>query len=747
MEERPVLDRLATVVIRRRRLVLAVTGVLLGLAAVVGGGVANRLSAGGFTDPGVESSRAADVLEHTFGQGDPNVVLVVAAAGGVDRPADVRAGRALTARLADEPGVTQVVSYWTEPVAALRSHDGSAALVLARITGNDDRVADRVSALGPRYIGEHGPLTVHVGGVAEIYHEVNHQIRSDLARAEIIALPVTLALLLIIFASGIAALMPLAIAGVAVLGSFLALTVISELTPVSIFALNMVTALGLGLAIDYALFVVSRYREELASGRDVEDAIRVTLMTAGRTVVFSSMTVALSLAALLIFPLYFLRSFAYAGVAVTVLAGLGAVVVLPALLAVVGRRIDRYALRRRAPKPADVGFWHRVATAVMRRPLPVAVVVVGILVVLGLPFRLVSFGLPDDRVLPRSAQAHQASQLERHDFPGGLDNAISVVMPRTGTAPAADRVGSYATRLSDLPHVSRVEAATGTYAHGTRVAGPDATSARFAGPDAAWLRVVPSVYAYSDAGTALTRAVRAAPSPYPVLVGGSSAALIDTEHSIAARIPIAGLLIAVATFVLLFLFTGSVVIPIKALLLNLLSLSATFGAMVFIFQQGHLRGLVGDFIPTGHLDTTTPILMFCVAFGLSMDYEVFLLSRIREEYLRTGQTTSAVALGLERTGRLITAAAALLAVVFLAFSTSSITFIKLFGIGMALAVIVDATLVRGALVPAFMRLAGKYNWWAPAPLRRLHDRIGLSEDVGAVVPTASGPVDHQVPAR
>jgi RND superfamily putative drug exporter len=339
--------------------------------------------------------------------------------------------------------------------------------------------------------------------------------------------------------------------------------------------------------------------------------------------------------------------------------------------------------------------------------------------------------------------------LQRTAFPGGQDNEITVVAPKAGSVQSQQpRVSAYAAKLSALPGVTRVQAVTGTYANGRQVAEPDASSRRFATADATWLDVLPSVYSYSDAGTKLAREVRSTPAPFGVLVGGQSASLVDTEHSIAKLIPWAALMIAVTTIILLFLFTGSLVLPLKAIVLNLLSLTATFGAMVYVFQQGHLRWLVGDFTATGTLDTTTPILMFCVAFGLSMDYEVFLLSRIREQYVLTGDTRMSVAVGLERTGRLITAAAALLAMVFLAFSTSSVTFIKLFGIGMAIAVMVDATLVRGALVPSFMRIAGRLNWWAPKPLRKLHDRIGINEDVTILEPpSAVAPVEEPAGAR
>jgi RND superfamily putative drug exporter len=733
------LGRFGDVLVRRRRLVLVATLGFVLLAGLIGGKVADRLSSGGFTDPGVESSQASQTLKQTFNQGVPNLVLVTSSPRGVDDPAAVAAGRALTARLAREQGVTQVASYWTLPTGSgLRSNDGKQALVVARITGDDDTVADRITEIGPKYTGPDGPLTVRVGGIAEVYHEVNHQIRTDLARAEAIALPATLVLLVLVFGSGMAALMPLAIAGIAVVGSFLLLTAIAAVTDVSIFALNMVTAMGLGLSIDYALFMVTRYREELRAGRDVAAAIRVTMMTAGRTVIFSSLTVGLSLAALLIFPLYFLRSFAYSGLAITALACIGAVVVLPALLAVIGHRIDRFSFRRRPPKPDGTGAWHTIALAVMRRPIPVATVVVALLVLLGLPFAGVHFGLPDDRVLPPKANAHALGDIQRTAFPGGQDNEITVVAPSAGDVAALrPQISAYASRLSSLPNVTRVQAVTGTYVHGQLAAKPDASARRFATANATWLDVVPSVYSYSGAGATLARQVRATPAPFKVQVGGQAAELIDTEHSIAKRVPLAALLIAVTTIVLLFLFTGSVVLPLKAIVLNLLSLSATFGAMVYVFQEGHLRWLVGDFTATGTLDTTTPILMFCVAFGLSMDYEVFLLSRIREQYVLTGDTRMSVATGLERTGRLITAAAALLAMVFLAFGTSSVTFIKLFGIGMAIAVMVDATLVRGALVPAFMRIAGNVNWWAPRPLRRLHDRFGVSEDVSVLAPPST----------
>jgi putative drug exporter of the RND superfamily len=450
-----------------------------------------------------------------------------------------------------------------------------------------------------------------------------------------------------------------------------------------------------------------------------------SVASAGRTVVFSAVTVALSLSALLVFPLYFLRSFAYAGIAVVLIAAASAVVVLPALLATLDRRIDALTLFRLRPADATHGFWLRLAEVVMRRPVVAGGAVIVFLLVLGTPFLSIRFGLPDDRALPRSNPAQQASQLLRVSFPGNSTAALQVV--DTSQSVPARSLRSYAAALSRLDRVVSVQSAVGTYVAGERTDPPSPRVGAFSSRHGTWLQVNTGVEGESSVGEHLVERVRSVPAPAHFLVGGESAQLLDTEHSIGERLPLAALIVALAMFLVLFLFTGSVVIPLKAVILNLLSLSASFGAMVFIFQQGHLLFLVGHPIVTGTVDTTMPLLMFCVAFGLSMDYEVFLLSRIRETYLETGDNVRAVTVGIERTGRLVTAAAVLIAVVWLTFLTSGITFLKLLGLGMALAVIVDATLVRGILVPSFMRLAGTWNWWAPAPLRRWHDRYGLAE--------------------
>jgi RND superfamily putative drug exporter len=745
------LSRLGRFTVRRRRWVLVGTLIGVLVAGALGGGVFNRLSGGGFGDPGAESTRAEEVLEEVFGTGDPNIVLLVTAdEGTVDDPAVVAVGLALTEELSAEPGIEQAFSYWTLGSAPpLRSGDASQALVLARIGGDEDDVDAIVEELAPRYARDDGVVTVGVGGQAQVFRQVSTQVESDLQRAELITFPIVLILLVLVFGSVVAAGLPLAVAGIAVVGTLLMLFLLTLVTDVSIFAINLTTALGIGLGIDYSLFIVSRFREEMRGGLAPADAIVRTVETAGRTVLFSGLTVAISLSALLVFPMYFLRSFAYAGVAVVALACFGALVFLPSLLAVIGTRIDRLTLLRRPPK-AGTGAWHRIATFVMRRPWPIAVSIVALLLLLGTPFLGARFGLPDDRVLPESASSRQVQDQIRENFTSQEAAALSVVAVEAGP-PGPERdaaIDDYAAELSTLDGVARVDAATGSYLGGRPVAPPTAASARFEGADGTWLAVVPAVEPISAEGERLVEQVRATPAPFETLVTGPSAELVDSKDSITSRLPLAGAIIGIVTFVLLFLMTGSVLVPIKAIVLNLLSLTATFGAMVWIFQDGNFSGLL-DFTATGTLDTSMPILMFCIAFGLSMDYEVFLLSRIKEEHDRTGDNLASVAMGLERTGRIVTAAAAVLSVVFIAFATSGITFIKMFGVGMALAVLVDATLIRAALVPAFMRLAGDANWWAPRPLRRLYDRIGLHEapEPDALVVLPTGPVGSRPEER
>ena len=722
------LGRLAAVTVRRRKLILVAALLAVVISGAVGGSVAKDLSSGGFDDPNSESYKADQLLTERFGGGQPNFVLLVTAdAGTVDSPEAAERGRDITAQLSKEPGVSQAVSYWSLGGAPpLRSTDGRQALVLARIDGDEDTVNERVEELTPKYSAMGGGVTVGVGGFAEIFREVGETIEKDLAKAEGIALPITMLLLILVFGSVVAAGLPLGIGIVAIVGTMLVLRVVASFTTVSIFSLNLTTSMGLGLAIDYSLFVVSRFREELRAGREPHAAVIRTVETAGKTVAFSALTVAASLAALLVFPLAFLRSFAYAGIAVVLLAGVAAVVLLPALLAVLGHRIDSLVVFRRKPKEVGEGFWHNAAVVVMRRPLPIATGVIMLLLFLGAPFLGVRFGLPDDRVLPSSAPGRAVSDQIRANFNSNEANALSVVATGVDAKARSVEVGDYAGRLSNLDGVARVDAATGSYVDGRQVLPPTQIHARFASAAGTFVSVVPTVEPFSSEGERLVKDIRGTAAPFDVQTTGGAAQLVDSKESLFSKLPLAGLIIAVITFVVLFLLFGSLLVPAKAVVLNLLSLTATFGAMVWIFQDGNGSGLLG-FTATGMIDTTTPILMFCVAFGLSMDYEVFLLSRIKEEHDNGSDTVTSVAVGLERTGRIVTAAAALLSVVFIATATSDVTFIKLFGIGLTMAVLMDATLIRAALVPAFMRLAGNANWWAPPFLRRVHDRWGFSE--------------------
>jgi RND superfamily putative drug exporter len=738
------LSRLARLSTRRPWRVV-VAGILFVLVAgALGGGVAENLTTGGFEDPATETARAGEILDERFGTGIPNVILLVTATDGdVDSPDVAAAGRALTDELAAEAGVTGVVSYWSEGNAPpLRNHDGSRAIVVGRIDGDEDTVDERIEEIGPAFqrTGDGEPITVEVGGFAQVFHEVGTTIEEDLVTAEMIALPITLVLLVLIFGSLVAASLPLIVGVMSIIGTFLVLQILSGITDVSVYALNLTTALGLGLAIDYSLFIVSRYREELRAGHDPRVAVVRTVRTAGRTVAFNALTVAASLCAMLVFPVSFLRSFAYAGLAVAALAGVFSVVVLPAILALLGHRVNALTLWRRSITPPEEGVWHRIATIVMRRPVPVATAVVALLLVLGAPFLGLHLTQPDDRVLPPGSDGRVVGDVLRDEFDSAEAGALSVVTEDAAPLTTAE-TGAYAAELAALPGVARVDAATGTYCGegladqlgcepGQLVLGPE-TSERyggFTGDGGSYLSVVPSVEPLSPEGEDLVEAVRDTEAPAPVLVTGLAADLVDVNGSLFSRLPYALGLIALITAVVLFLMFGSVVIPLKAIVMNLLSLTATFGAMVWIFQEGHLSGVL-DFTATGGLAAAMPILMFCIAFGLSMDYEVFLLSRIKEEHDAGATNEAAVATGLQRTGRIVTAAALLMAVIFLAFATGHVSFIKMFGIGLTLAVLIDAFLIRGTLVPAFMRLAGEWNWWAPAPLRRFHDRFGISETV------------------
>ncbi|WP_172383015.1 MMPL family transporter [Streptomyces sp. MNP-20] len=728
-------ERMAELAIRRSRLVLIVATVVVALMGALGAGAFGKLLGGGFDDPASQSSRAREVIDEKFG-GETNLVLLVRASQGrVDDPAARRGGQALVADLKKERDLTNVVSYWDTNSPDLRSEDGGEALVLARVKGHDAEQQENAKGVIDTYAGTHkGGLTVKAGGSAGVSYEMGPQTEEDLVLAETIAVPLILLLLLVVFGTVVSALLPLAIALIAIVGVFAELYLVGSVTDVSVFAINLTTALGLGLGVDYALLMVSRFREQLAAGASVEDAVRRTMSTAGRTVAFSAATVAAALAALMVFPQYFLRSFGYSGVGVVVIAALATLFVMPALLTVLGHRVNSGRMPWAKPGRSGSGasMWGRLARTVMRRPALTALPVLVVLLAAASPLLGITFGTADERVLPEDARSREVATALRENFDGNDAAALHVVIDApVGRGP----LESYAVGLSALEGVARVEASTGVYADGkTTATGPG--NAALGRPGAQQLNVVTSLTPKSDAAKDLVEGVRtaAAPSGTRPLVGGADAELVDSNDSIGSRLPLAIGLIAVTTFLLLFLFTGSVVQPLRALVLNLVSLGATIGVMTWIFQDGHLSGLLG-FTPQP-METSMTVLMFCVAFGLSMDYEVFVTSRIKELHDLGADNESAVADGLGHTGRIVSAAAVLLAVSFFAFGTAEISFMQLFGLGSGLAILIDALAVRGVLVPAAMRLLGRSAWYAPRFLRAVHARFGLSEGGPAPAPAA-----------
>ncbi|XUL85505.1 MMPL family transporter [Streptomyces galilaeus] len=544
-----------------------------------------------------------------------------------------------------------------------------------------------------------------------------------------IAFPLTMIVLVLVFGSIVAACLPLAVAVVSMMLGFGVLWVMADLTALSVFVVSVVTLFGLGLAIDYSLLIVNRHREELRGGASPEQAIRTTMNTAGRTVLFSAITIALILVGLLFFPLEAVRSMGIGGMVTALLSALGALTVLPALLLRLGPRVEKGRVlgkRRdaRAGRGVESGFWHRLATFVMRRPVPVATVAIAFLLLLGAPFLGVRVGMPDERSMPASSEARQVATIIRTEFDSAEQNAAQVVLP--DVTQTDKNLPRYAAGLSKLPGVARVDGPTGSYVRGTLAVARTAAHGRFAMAGSSYLSVVPAS-GDPDAAQQLVHEIRARHAPFKTLVGGMAADSIDTTDTLLDRLPYALGAVMTAMLVLLFLLTGSAVLPFLALVLSALSLTATFGALVWIFQDGHLVSLLGDVTVTGSIASTIPVVLFALSFGLAMDYQVFMLARIREEYVRTGSGAAAVAQGLERVGRMVTAAAVLISIVFLGFTVSGISYVKAYGIGLPLAVLMDATLIRGALLPALMRLGGGATWWAPGPLRRLHARFGFHE--------------------
>ena len=708
--------------------------------------VADKLSPSGFQDPNAESSRVAKLLTEKFGRGDVPLVIVVTAPDRYDSPQASAVATDAIDVLESSGHVATVTSAWTAPppaASALVSADKRSGLIVTGIVGPESRKQAYTKELADAITGERDGIAVRAGGAAMVNLQVTEQSKRDLLLLEAIVIPISFLVLIWVFGGLFAAALPIVVGVMAILGALAVLRTVTFFTEVSIFALNLTTAMGLALAIDYTLLMISRYREELAEGNSREQAIATTMATAGRTVLFSAVIVALSMAVMVLFPMNFLRSFAYAGVATVAFAAVAAIVVTPAAIMLLGDRIDaldvRRALRRilgrpePTPQPIERQFWYRSTKFVIRHAVPIGLAVVVLLGVLGAPFFGVRPGFPDDRVLPKSASAHQVGDLLRSDFAIDSDSEVPIVITDSVGLDRAD-VDRYAAELSRVPDVDSVSAPSGTFVGGDVVGPPVAATGESSG--STLLTVGTSLPLFSESSETQLGRMHAVPAPgdRTVEFGGLAQTNRDSVDAITSRLPLVLALIATIMLVLLFLLTGSVVLPIKALILNMLSLSAAFGAMVWIFQDVNLGGL--GTTATGTLVANMPVLLFCVAFGLSMDYEVFLVSRIREFWLASGasgrEQTSAdndesVALGLAHTGRVITAAALIMAISFAALIAAQVAIMRLFGVGLTLAILVDATLVRVVLVPAFMHVMGRWNWWAPKPLARIHERLGISE--------------------
>jgi uncharacterized membrane protein YdfJ with MMPL/SSD domain len=716
-----VLDVLGRGVYRARWWVVVAGAAFLVAAGAWGANAFNDLVGGGFTYAASESSRAAAVERDRLGRNDADVVVLFRSDRyTVDDSAFRDAAVAVLARLPRER-IEGVADYWSTGDPALVSTDRRATFAAVQVAGTDENA--RLTAfieIEPLLTSE--DLQVTAGGPLAMFNDVNAQSKADLTRAEALALPILLVLLILIFRSFRAALLPVVIGLLAIVGSLAALRLLAQVTEVSIFAVNVVTLLGLGLAIDYSLFMVSRFREELRQGHAVDVAVRRTTATAGRTIAVSAVTVALALASLLVFPQVFLRSIGFGGIAAVALAALFALTVMTALLALLGHRLLGWRGAGGAGGAggvggvgrgsADSGAWARIARAVMRRPILVGAAVIAILVLMGLPFLRISYGWLDTRVLPDSAHSRQVQQTLEREFPGSVTRPIDaiVTLPRPVSEPdGAAVLSGYVDRVRALPQV-----------RGAEVTG--------AAGDTARVTIRFDTEPISEQGRDLVAAVRGVqPAQGQALVGGEAAGFADLMDMLERRLPWMGLLVVLTTFGLLLWAFGSLVLPVKAIVMNILSLSAAFGALVWIFQDGRLTGLL-DYTSTGNIDVVQPILILAIAFGLSMDYEVFLLSRIREQYDLTGDNSEAVALGLQRTGRIITSAALLLVVVIASFATSQVLVVKIIGVGLAIAILVDATIVRALLMPATMRLLGGLNWWVPGVLRPLYARWAPREE-------------------
>ena len=684
---------------RKAAVILFVIGILA--AGGVGSAVFNRLDSGGYSNPKSDSYKVYNYINDTLKIADPTIVVVVDAGDtDISDPAVTQRALALEAKMAKEIGVSKTLSYWSAGgEKSLRSKDGKAGYIL--VYSQAEAFSPESEKLGAyfqeNYDGKVGGFNLYAGGVGVVGNAINEKISKDLAIAEAISIPATFILLVFVFGAMVASAMPLVVGVSAILGAFFILYLFTLFTDVSIYALNLTTGMGLGLGIDYALLMVNRFREELHHGKNVEDSIIATLRTAGKTVFYSGLTVFVTLLSLTFFPLPFLKSFGYAGVSVVALAVAGALFGLPPILAMVGSKVDKGVIRKSAITPKEDGRWAQTARFVMKRPVAVVLLALIILSVFAAPLRNIAFSQGDSRMLPPSNPAAIATAVQADRFAGQTTNPIEIII--LGGASRASEVAAYS---ADLAKVNGVVAVTPPQTYGDDIR----------------LVAYESMLPRTPEAQKMIHDIRNLNSPKGTLVGGVAADYTDSQDGISSTLPWALAWIAVSVFILIFIFTGSIILPIKAVLLNVLSLAATMGVLTWVFIDGHLQWLVGSFTLTGTLDTSIVILIAVVVFGLSMDYELFLLSRIREEHLAGKENVEAVAVGLQRSARIITAAAVLLAVVFAAFVTSGVTSIKSMGFGVALAVILDATIVRALLVPALMRRFGERNWWAPQWMQR-----------------------------
>jgi RND superfamily putative drug exporter len=685
--------------VRRKKQALITYLLAIILAGGFGAQVFSKFDSGGYSDPASDSARAWDYLQNTFDIKDPTVVLIVKSKTSVDDPAVIASALKLEEKVRGERSAEKVISYWsTGGAPSLKSLDNKSAFIFVYLKSSDFSAIDKAGGYyQSKYDRNFEGLNIDASGTAVFANAINGKIQDDLKLAEAISIPISFLLLIFIFGAMVASTMPLLVGVTAILGTFFVLYLLTFFTDVSIFALNLTTGLGLGLGIDYALLMVNRFREELNNGSTPDDAVITTLKTAGKTVFYSGLTVILTLASMVFFPQNFFKSMGYSGVAVVTLAVAGALIPLPAIMAILGKKINKGVVRSGGIKPKEDGGWAHLARFVMKRPVTVVILTTLALSVLIAPIANIKFSLVDSRVLPAKDRAASAAAFITDNFPGQESNPIEIIFPQG--ANQRDEINTF---KADLPAVS------GIIRIGDEIQVGEAIR----------LVAIHTMPPRTPEAEQMIKEIRSLPAPNGTLIGGVAADYADTQGATARTLPWAMLWILITVLILLFLFTGSILLPIKAILLNFASLAATMGVLTYIFIEGKFTFLVGDFTLTGTLDTSTVILIAIVAFGLSMDYEVFLLSRIKEEYEKGKNNEEAVALGLQKSARIITAAALILATVFGIFVISGVTSIKMMGFGVAFAILLDATVIRGLLVPALMRLFGDWNWWAPKALKR-----------------------------